>query len=733
MLERLGRVCYRHRRVVLVAWLVAVAGMVVAARAGGGETTTVFEVPGTESQRAFEILDARFPERAGDTADIVFRAETGIDVPEVRRRMQQLFDDVRAVDHVIEVADPYASSPTVAPDRRIAFATIQFDQRGTELPDAVVDELLSVAQAANGEGVQVELGGRVIQFAEIEGPGGRSEQIGFLVAVVVLLLSFGSLVAVGLPMVTAVSALAAGLSLLTLLANVVDMSDFGPRLATLIGLGVGIDYALFIVTRYRQGLHAGLDPEAATAVAMDTAGRAVVFAGVTVIISLSGMFVMGVPLVQAMAIGAALAIAAVLVATLTLVPAVLGFVGTNIDRWHVPGLHRDETQHRRSGWFAWSRLVQRRPWPFALAGAAVLITLSLPALSMRLGSADAGSDPTANTSRRAYDLLAEGFGPGFNGPLLLAAELPEPESAAALERIATALGDVDGVQFVAPIQFNRARDAAVVPVFPDTSPQDPDTLRLIDRLRDDALPDLSADTGVEVDVGGITALFSDLGETLAARLPLFIAVVLGLSFLLLMAVFRSIVIPIKAVVMNLLSIGAAYGVIVAVFQWGWVKDLIGIDATGPIQSFIPMLLFAVLFGLSMDYEVFLLSRIREEYLRTGDNSVAVADGLAATARVITAAAAIMVAVFGAAVLAEDRTTKLFGLGLATAILIDATIVRTLLVPATMELLGDANWWLPRWLDRLIPRISVERETPVATQILEHELAEVEGEDSWARG
>jgi RND superfamily putative drug exporter len=732
VLERLGRVCYRHRRVVLVVWLVAVVGMVVAARAGGGETTTVFEVPGTESQRAFDILDARFPERAGDTADIAFRADAGIDAPAVRRRMEHLFDDVRAVDHVISVDDPYDTSPTVAPDRRIAFATIQFDRRGTELPDAVIDELLSLAQVANGEGVQVELGGRVIQFAEMEGPGGRSEQIGFLVAVIVLLLSFGSLVAAGLPMVTAVSALAAGLSLLALLANVMDLSDFGPRLATLIGLGVGIDYALFIVTRYRQGLHAGLDPETATAVAMDTAGRAVVFAGVTVMISLSGMFVMGVPLVQAMAIGAALAIAAVLVATLTLVPAVLGFVGTNIDRWHIPGLRRDETQHRRSGWFAWSRLVQRRPWPFALVGAAVLITLSVPALSMRLGSADAGSNPTTTTSRRAYDLLAKGFGPGFNGPLLLAAELPEPESAAALERIAAGLGDVDGVKFVAPIQFNRARDAAILPVVPDTSPQDPDTLRLIHRLRDDVLPRLSAGTGVEIDVGGVTALFSDLGETLAARLPLFIAVVLGLSFLLLMAVFRSIVIPIKAVVMNLLSIGAAYGVIVAVFQWGWAKDLVGIDATGPIQSFIPMLLFAVLFGLSMDYEVFLLSRIREEYLRTGDNSVAVADGLAATARVITAAAAIMVAVFGAAVLAEDRTTKLFGLGLATAILIDATVVRTLLVPATMELLGDANWWLPRRLDRLVPRISVERETPVAAEILEHELAEVEGEGSRSR-
>jgi len=705
----------------VLAWLVLVVGTVGAARVGGGETSTVFEVPGTESQRAFDLLDERFPERSGDTADIVFRAERRIDDLEVRGRLERLFDDVRAVDHVVEVASPYAGTPTVSPDRTIAFATIQFDQRGTELPDALIDELLALARDANGAGVQVELGGRVIQFSEIEGPGGRSERVGFVVAVVVLLLSFGSLVAVGLPMATAASALAAGLSLLALLANAVDLSDFGPRLATLIGLGVGIDYALLIVTRYRQGLHAGLDPEQAIAVAMDTAGRAVLFAGITVIISLSGMFVMGVPLVQAMAIGAALAIAAVLAATLTLVPAVLGFAGRAIDRWRIPGLHRDETQHRRSGWFAWSRLVQRHPWPFAIAGAAVLVTLALPVLSMRLGSADAGSDPTSKTSRRAYDLLAEGFGPGFNGPLLLAAELPEPGSVAVLERVASALGDVEGVAFVAPMQLNDARDATVLPVYPTTSPQDPATLQLTHRLRDEVLPELTAGTGVEIDVGGITALFSDLGEVLEDRLPLFVAVVLGLSFLLLLAVFRSIVIPIKAVIMNLLSIGAAYGVIVAVFQWGWAKDLVGIDATGPIQSFIPMLLFAVLFGLSMDYEVFLLSRIREEYLRTGDNALAVADGLAATARVITAAAAIMVAVFGAAVLAEDRTTKLFGLGLAAAILIDATVVRTLLVPATMELLGEANWWLPRWIDRLVPRISVERD-PTGGEMLERDAA-----------
>ena len=722
MLARIGRWCFRRRRAVFSAWIVLVIGLGIAAAVAGGTTTTVFDVPGTESQRAFDLLTKRFPERAGDTADVVWRSERGVDDAAVKARIQRLLDRVGKLEHVVSIASPYAGVPTISRDGRIAFASVQFDRRGTALPKPLIADLTSLVSAANRPDLQVEAGGRVIQFAELEGPGGRAELIGLLVAIVVLLVSFGSVVAAGLPIVTALLALAAGLSGLALLANAFELSDFGPRLAALIGLGVGIDYALFIVTRFRQGLHAGLDPETAVVVAMDTSGRAVTFAGITVVISLSGMFAMGVPIIQAMAIGAALAVLAVLAATITLVPAALGFAGTAIDRWKVPGLSRDETKHRATAWFRWSRLVQRRPWMFAIIGTTTLLVLAWPVLSMRLGSADAGSDPTTKTSRRAYDLLADGFGPGFNGPFLVAVELPggRPDP---IERITRGLSDVDGVAFVAPAQRNRAGDTAVVAVYPRTAPQDPGTVTLLHRLRDDVTPGLETATGARLSVGGVAALFDDLGEVLTARLPLFIGIVIGLSFVLLMLVFRSIVIPIKAALMNLLSIGAAYGVIVAVFQWGWAKDLVGIDTTGPIQSFIPMLLFAVLFGLSMDYEVFLLSRIREEYQRTGDNALAVADGLAATARVITAAAAIMVAVFGSAVFAEDRTTKLFGLGLATAVLIDATVVRILLVPATMELLGDANWWFPRWLDRLLPHISVEREGPADRKVLDDELVE----------
>lgn len=725
MLGRIGRTCYRYRWLTVILWTIALIGLVLSSRAVGGETASVFSVPGTESQRAFDLLAERFPDRAGDTADIVFRSSRGVDDAEVRAHLERFFERVESVDHVVGVRSPYGPAPQpISENGKIAYATIQFDERAGQLrQDGVVDELLDLREQTDSELVQVELGGRVIQFAEIEGPGGRGERIGLLVAVVVLLISFGSVVAMGLPILSAIFSLGVALSLLSLSTLVLDLSDFAPRLATLIGLGVGIDYALLIVTRYRQGLHAGLDPERATTSAMNTAGRAVIFAGFTVVVSLGGMLVMGVPIVQTMAIGAAVAVLTVMAATITLMPALLGFAGRAVDRFRIPALHRDETAHRGGAWFRWSRLVQRKPLPFALLGLTILVVLALPMISLRLGSSDAGADPTTKTARRAYDLLSAGFGPGFNGPLLLALELPAGTEASDLEPVVSRVQQVEGVFVVAPPALNADGDAAVVTVIPTTSPQDVRTLELIQHLRGEILPDATQGTGISVYVGGITAVFDDLGTTLTDRLPVFIAVVLGLSFLLLMLVFRSILIPLKAVFVNLLSIGAAYGVIVAIFQWGWASGLVGIDKPGPIQSFIPMLLFAVLFGLSMDYEVFLLSRIREEYLRTGDNSLAVADGLAATARVITAAAAIMVAVFGSAVFGEDRTTKLFGVGLATAILLDATVVRTLLVPALMELLGDRNWWMPRWLDRILPKISVEAEDDTDRDVLDDELIE----------
>jgi RND superfamily putative drug exporter len=475
----------------------------------------------------------------------------------------------------------------------------------------------------------------------------------------------------------------------------------------MISIGVGIDYALFIVTRYRSGLHDGLDPEHAVVLALSTAGRAVVFAGCTVVISLLGLFLMGLGFVRGMAVGASCAVLITMLASITLLPAVLGFVGRTIDRLGVP--HRKKTSDRPAFWVRWSHLVQRRPWTALAVGLVPLVLMAMPAFSIRLGASDAGNNATSDTTRRAYDLLSKGFGPGFNGPLLIAATLPPGAGPQVLQPLVDTLKNTPGVAFASAPVPNPAGDAAIVQVVPTTSPQDEATSQLIERLRTKVVPDALRGSGVTAYIGGQTAIFDDLADYLGKRLPLFFGAVLLLSFLLLMAVFRSLLVPLKAVVMNLLSIGASYGAIVAIFQWGWLKSLVGLGKGGPIEAWAPMMLFAIVFGLSMDYEVFLLSRIKEEHDRTGDNATAVADGLAATARVITAAALIMVSVFASFVLGDNRVIKLIGLGLALAVLIDATLVRMVLVPATMELLGERNWWFPKWLERVVPRLTVEVE------------------------
>jgi len=477
----------------------------------------------------------------------------------------------------------------------------------------------------------------------------------------------------------------------------------------MIGIGVGIDYALFIVTRYRESLHEGMTPERAVLRALDTAGRAVLFAGTTVIIAVLGLFTMGLDMMNGLAVGISVGVLMTMLAALTLLPAVLGFVGANIDKLRLPFLHRREGTDERSVWYRWSRVIQHRPWRALVVGAVVLLVLAIPLVSMRLGTGDASNRSRSDTTRRAYDLLSEGFGRGFNGPFLLVAELPDGAAAdlPKLQALQAKLQDTPGVAFAAPPQANQAGDAAVMTVFPTTAPQDEATTELVHTLRDETIPSVLGRGDPQVLVGGLTPAIVDFSDYMAERLPWFIGTVLVLSFILLMAVFRSLLVPLKAVVMNLISIGAAYGILVAVFQWGWGASLIGVPEKGPVEMWIPMMLFAVVFGLSMDYEVFLLSRIREEYDRIHDNAVAVANGLASTARVITAAAAIMVFVFGAFILGDERAIKMFGLGLAAAVFLDATIVRMVLVPATMELLGDANWWLPRWLDRLLPTIHVD--------------------------
>jgi RND superfamily putative drug exporter len=701
---------------VLVGWLVAVVGLTALASNVGNDYNEGFQQQEElESTRAFLLLEGRFPERAGDPGQLVVHAPQGIEAPEVREEVERLLADVETVEHVTGTTSPYEpeGARQVAPGGTIAYAQIQLDRRAGDVSQATADEIRDIVEpGVHADGVRFELGGRMFLSG---GLGGTSELIGLAAAILILLVAFGSVLAMGLPILTAIFGIAAGFAIVGLASNVVTMPDVTTQLAAMLALGVGIDYALFIVTRYRQGLHDGLDPERATVLAIDTAGRAVLFAGATVVISLCGLFLVGVDFITGLGLGAAATVLVTMVASVTLVPALLGFVGRNIDRLRVPFLHRDESATRQSVWFRWSRVVQARPLVAALAGLAVLLVLALPFFGLRLGISDASNQPTTDTTRRAYDLLSDGFGTGFNGPLLLAAETPGGTES--LDELLAAMSDVPGIAAVSPALANPDGSAALIQVIPTTSPQSERTEDLIDRLRDAVIPATTAGTGATVLVGGFTAAGSDISEYLAERLPLFVGGVLLLSFLLLLVVFRSVLVPVKAVVMNLLSIAAAYGVVVAIFQWGWFSGPLGIESTGPIEPFVPMMLFAIVFGLSMDYEVFLLSRIREEYDRTGDNALAVADGLAATARVITAAALIMITVFASFVLGDVRIIKLFGLGLSSAILIDATIVRIVLVPATMELLGKANWWFPRWLEWL-PRLHVEAAPDLEAELLE---------------
>jgi RND superfamily putative drug exporter len=713
MLERLARWCYRHRWRTVILWIVALAGSISLMNVAGGDYTSDFSLPGSEAQEAFDLLEERFPARSGDSASIVFEADAGVADPAVRETMEGLFAEASALPHVVMVTSPYgqAGARQVSPDGRISFGDIQFDVGVGEIPLEVIESLLDLGERADGPGLQIEFGGGPISQAQFEPPGG-AETVGFLAAVVILLIMFGSVLAMLLPLVTAGIGIGIGLSLIFLFANFINVPNFTPQVASMIGIGVGIDYALFIVTRYRQHLHEGADPERAVVLALTTSGRAVVFAGIIVVISFLGILLMGFPFIEGVAVGGASAVLVTMLASITLMPALIGFVGGNIDRLHIPRLRRVETTGRQSFWFRWSRIIQHRPWAAGLVGLAVLIALTIPLFSIRLGLADAGNDPESLTTRRAYDLLSEGFGPGFNGPLLLAAELSGPQDLDAFGAVAGAVQSTRGVAFVSPPIPNDPTNptAAIVTVYPATSPQDEATEELVRTLRSEVIPRSEAGTGLDVLVGGFTAGGIDFTILSGDRLPLLIGAVIAVSFLLLTMVFRSLVVPVKAAIMNLLSIGAAYGVIVAVFQWGWLADLVGVGKPGPFEAWAPMMLFTILFGLSMDYEIFLLSRIREDYVRTGDNSLSVANGVATTGRVITAAAAIMIAVFLSFVLAFDiRQIKLIGLGLAVAVLVDATVVRMVLVPATMELLGNANWWLPRWLSRLIPRVRMERE------------------------
>jgi RND superfamily putative drug exporter len=699
-----------HRKTVIAGWIVALIAIGVAAGSVGSDFSEEFSLPSSDSKDALDLLENRFPAQAGDTVQIVYKAESGVESAAVKREMEGVFKKVVALPHVSEVSSPYekGGAGAVSKNGEIAYATAQFNVTTDKLNDGEVKKIVDTAQASSGDGLQVEVGGSPVEEVRGEEEESSSEGIGVLAAIVVLLISFGSVVAMGLPILTALFALGVGISVITLFTHVFNTANFAPQLAFMIGLGVGVDYALFILARFRNGLDEGLDKREAAIAAVDTAGRAVLFAGITVIISLMGMLLLGLPFLYGVATAAAIAVLCTMIAALTLLPALLSLVGNWVNRLRLPFLGKGARSiDENSWWFRWSGRIQRRPWVAALASGALLLVLCIPTLSLRLGTNDAGTDPAGTTTREAYDLLAAGFGPGFNGPFVLAAELPEKGNDEALQDLRTQLRSEEGVEEVTDVTLNPDKTVGVFQLYPTTSPQSAATTDLLDHIRNDVIPPVEESTGAQVHVGGINAIFEDFGNAIAGKLPLFIGVVVLLSALLLMIVFRSLLVPLKAVLMNLLSIGAAFGLIVAVFQWGWGASLIGVDATGPIISFFPIFLFSIVFGLSMDYEVFLMSRIHEEWERSGDASEAVHRGLALTGRVITAAAAIMVTVFASFMLGEDRVIKLFGLGLASAVFIDAVIIRSVLVPAIMQLLGKRAWYFPGWLDRACPTLHVE--------------------------
>ncbi|MEU6805967.1 MMPL family transporter [Streptomyces neyagawaensis] len=727
-LLRLGASAARHPWRVIAAWLIATTLAVLAAITIGGRTADSMTAPGLDSQRAAQLIERAGTGQEGMTAQVVVTplddGATFFDDDGARTALTRLQTTVRRLPHVLGTSDPAGALDAggdtavrgglVSADGRIAVVRVQYpDQSRLSAED--LDALVDLGDRLRAElPLRIEMGGNLF-YAFSDPDGGASELIGLLAAAAILFLAFGSLVAAALPIGMAVFGLTIGVATMTVLAGVTDVPTFAPVLGSMVGLGVGIDYALFVLARQREYLARGLDPHEAAGRAVATAGRPVVFAGGVVVVSILGLAVANVPFMTVGGVAVSIVVLTMVLASVTLLPAFLGAAGPRLARagrigralqTRKPGRlarRRDPAAGaaHATGWRRWIGHVSRYPVPYAVGAAGLLLTATLPVLGLRVGLPDDGSLPPSRTERRAYDLVAEGFGPGTNGPLVIAAD-PAGDPGL-LDRLVGAVAADPGIASVAPTHIDRTTGIATLVVFPTTSPQDKATADTIARLRTDVLPTAIGHGPARAHVGGAAASLSDVGQRTSQRLPVFVAAVLAMSFLLLMLVFRSILVPLKAVLLNLLSIGAAYGIMVAVFQWGWGGALIGLEATVPIVSFIPMFLFAILFGLSMDYEVFLLSRVREEYLRTGDNGTAIVEGVSGTARIITSAALIMVAVFLSFAVAEDPSTKMFGLGLATAIFIDATVVRMVLVPATMTLLGRTNWWLPKWLDRILPR------------------------------
>jgi RND superfamily putative drug exporter len=703
--RRIGDASARRPWATIGAWAVAAVIVMGLAGTAGGAFVDDLAAPGSQSEEAMQLLKERFPEAAGGSAMAVFAAPEGDRLERHRPAIDAAVARIADVEHVATVADPFTAA-TVSPDGRIGFAEIGFDRPSTELGSEPLAAIADAMEPARQADVAAELGGDAA-FINAETDTSGTEAAGLLAALIVLVVAFGTIVAALVPIALTLVAVAIGLGGITLLANAMDVSSAAPTIGAMIGLGVGIDYALLIVARFRENRAAGQDNPTALSNAMGSAGSAVLFAGGTVVVAMAALVLTGLGFLASIGLSTSLVVLVAVATALTLLPALLSLLGNRTDAGRLVGRQRPLKRAEATAWWRFAHRVSGRPWPYLAVASAVLLALAAPALRMETGFPDAGDDSTSTTHRRAYDLLAEAFGPGFNAPLLLVADLRSPGvDAKAIPALSERIAADPGIAMVGEPRTSPARDTVVLPTIPTTSPADPETSRTLQRVRD-LVP-------ANVAVSGLNAMTDDLTEQLADTLPIFIAAILAASFLVLMVVFRSIVVPLKAAAMNLLSIGGAYGIVVAVFQWGWLKDLFNLEGTFLIPSPLPTIFFAVLFGLSMDYEVFLLSRIRETYDTTGDNVESVARGVAGTGRVITSAGLIMTVVFLSFVADPSPLVKMLGLGLATAIVLDATIVRMVVVPAAMALLGRANWWLPRWLDRRLPHLSME-DTDVARQ------------------
>ncbi|MGQ5223899.1 MMPL family transporter [Streptomyces sp. MN3] len=708
----LARWCVQRRLFTVLLWLLALVGITAGAFVAGSAYSNDYKVPGTESGRATELLKEGFPSLGGDSDSVVWHTSSGtVRDSGVEQTMTRTLDRIEELPGVASVSGPYddEGAGRVSADGRTAYATVTFEHSGKDITSGEAEAVVKTAKAAETDGLDVELGGSAVELSEPSG-GHTAEIVGVAVAAVVLFLAFGSLAASLLPIATALVSVGTAYAGIVLLGHVMTVADFAPMLGLLIGLGVGIDYALFIVTRHRRGLKRGLSVTEAATNAVATTGRAVVFAGATVCIALLGMLILRLNFLNGVAVAASLTVVLTVAASVTLLPALLSLIGTRaLSRRERRRLAEHGPEPELPTGFAarWSAFVERHPKLLGAVALVVMAVLALPTFSLHLGTSDQGNDPKTSTTRQAYDLIADGFGPGVNGPLTLVTEVDDAQDRLALDNLGSTLRTTEDVASVSPVTYNQGGDTAFLTVVPESSPQSKQTSDLVDRLREDVLPRAESGTSLDVHVGGVTAGYDDFASVIVEKLPLFVGVVIGLGCLLLLLAFRSIGIPLKAAAMNVAAVAGAFGVVVMIFQWGWGSDLLGLGSAGPIEPFLPVIMVSVLFGLSMDYQVFLVSRMYEEWLETGDNRRAVRVGLAETSRVINSAAVIMISVFLAFVLSGDRVIAMFGIALAAAVALDAFVLRTLLVPALMHLLGGANWWLPKWLDRILPRISIE--------------------------